>query len=147
MMTRITAMGSNYKQLFQALPEESVPSYLCERILGAVQKEHARQQRVRLVISSLAGTGSLVGLVFAIPALIRAASVTGFSSFASLLVSDGDFITSHFGSFIYPLLEALPGFEVTVTLFLLAVFLVSLRNFVRGISTTRLFGSVHATSM
>jgi hypothetical protein len=141
-------MGSNYKQLFQALPQEPVPTYLCERILGAVQQEHTRIQRVRLVISSLAGTGSLVGLVFAIPALIRAASVTGFSSFASLLVSDSDLFTSHHGAFVYPLLEALPGFEVTVTLFLLAVFLVSLRNFVRGISTIPLFGtsSMHATS-
>jgi hypothetical protein len=139
-------MGSNYKQLLQALPQEPVPTYLCERILGAVQQEHARIQRARLVISSLAGTGSLVGLVFAIPALIRASSVTGFSSFASLLVSDGDLFTSHLGTFLYPLIEALPGFEVTVTLFLLAVFLVSLRNFVRGISTTPLFGTttIHA---
>ena len=140
-------MGSNYKELFQALPQEPVPAYLCERILDAVQTEHTRVQRVRLVISSLAGTGSLVGLVFAIPALIRAASVTGFSSFASLLVSDNDLISSHLGAFAYPLLEALPGFEVTVTLFLLAVFLVSLQNFVRGISTTDLFGKsvMHAS--
>ena len=141
-------MGSNYKELFQALPQEPVPAYLCERILGAVQMEHARVQRVRLVISSLAGTSSLMGLVFAIPALIRAASVTGFSSFASLLVSDNDLISSHLGAFAYPLLEVLPGFEVTVTLFLLAVFLVSLRNFVRGMGTANLFGNhlTHAST-
>ena len=132
-------MGSNYKELFQALPQESAPAYLCERILGAVQTEHARVQRVRLVNSSLAGTSSLVGLVFAIPALINAASVSGFNSFASLLVSDSDLIRTHMGAFMYPLLEALPGLEVTVTLFLLAVFLVSLQNFVRGISTIDLF--------
>lgn len=136
-MLRIESMGNNYDRLFQALPRETVPEYLCERIYRAVLRERERYERARLVISSLFGASSLVGLVFAFPALLNAAATSGFSTFASLLISDNDLLVSHFSTFAYSLLEALPGFEVTITLFLVAVFLVSLQNFVLGLSDFR----------
>ncbi len=131
---RIEDMGNNYQRLFQVIPQETVPDYLCERIVGAVLRERERYERSRLVISSLFGASSLVGLVFALPALMAAAATSWFSTFASLLISDNDLIVSHFNSFALSLLEALPGFEVTITLLLLAVFLVSFQNFVLGLS-------------
>jgi hypothetical protein len=131
-------MGTNFDRLFQALPQESSPVYLCERIYLAILREREREsllwQRGRVIISSLSGISSLVGLMFALPALMSAATASGFSTFASLFVSDSDLVVSHFSSFGLSLLEALPGFEVTLTLFLLTVFLVSLQNFVRGLS-------------
>jgi hypothetical protein len=128
-------MGTDYEQLLKVLPQEIMPAYLCERICEAILHERARHERTRLVFSSLTGISSLVGLMLALPALVSAASASGFSTFASLFISDQDLILSHFSSFGLTLLEALPGFEVTVTLFLLAVFLVSLQNFVRGITS------------
>jgi len=135
-MNRSTAMEDTTESLFKALPRETPPSYLCERILQSVAQAHTRQRQVRLVVSSFCGASSLVALAFAVPALLSAASVTGFSSFASLLLSDNDVMISHFSSFALSLLEALPGVEVTVTLFLLAVFLVSLQNFVRSVGSS-----------
>jgi hypothetical protein len=126
-------MEDTFESLLQVLPRETPPSYLCERILSVVALEHTRQRRVRLVVSSFSGASSLVALAFAVPALIHAASVTGFNSYASLFMTDSDVMTSHFSTFALSIMEALPGFEVTVTLFLLAVFLVSLQNFVRNL--------------
>lgn len=131
---RIEYMGSNYERLFQALPQETVPEHLCERIQQAVLRERGRYERTRLVVSSLFGASSIAGLAFALPALMNAAATSGFGAFASLLISDNDLIVSHFSAFALSLLEALPGFEVTVTLFLFAVFLVSLQNFILGLS-------------
>jgi hypothetical protein len=125
-------MGSKFEQFFKIVPSKTPPQYLCERILLAVERERVRQARTRLAVSSLSGMSSLVGLVFALPALFRAADTTGFSTYAPLLISDSDMITTHFSTFVSPLLETLPGFEVTITLFLLAVLLVSFKNMVQG---------------
>jgi hypothetical protein len=81
--------------------------------------------------------------MLALPALIRAATASGFSTFASLFISDSDLVTSHLGTFGLTLLEALPGVEVTLTLFLLSVFLVSLQNFVRSIANGGLPHGTH----
>ena len=116
---RIKAMGTNYERLFQVLPQESAPAYLCERIFEAILRERDRNsilwERSRLVFSSLTGAGSLWGLAFALPALMRASDASGFTTFASLFVSDSDLLASHFSTFALSLLEALPGLEVTVT--------------------------------
>jgi hypothetical protein len=48
------------------------------------------------------------------------------------MVSDSDLVTSHFSTFGMSLLEALPGFEVTITLLLVAILLVSLRTVVQS---------------
>jgi hypothetical protein len=140
---RIEHMGRKIEQLFEVLPQDSLPSYLCERICLAIQREREKRslyrERARLMISSLTTAGSFVGLAFALPALMRAAEARNFSTIAGLFVSDSDVLTSHFSTFVLSLIEATPGFEVMVTLFLLAVFLVSLQNFifvlVRGVAT------------
>jgi hypothetical protein len=127
-------MGSNHEQLFEVLPQNSLPGYLCERICLAIQRERDKrilfEERSRLIVSSLTGTSSLVGLCVALPALLRAAAENNFTTIASLFISDSDLIASHFSTFMLSLIEAIPGFEVMATLFLLAVFLVSLQNFI-----------------
>jgi hypothetical protein len=125
-------MGSKFEQFFKIVPDNTSPEYLCERILMAIERERVRQGRARLAISSLSGISSLVGLVFALPALFRAADTTGFSSYAPLMISDSDIFVSHFSTFAASLLETLPGFEVTLTLVLFAVLLVSFKNIVQG---------------
>ena len=136
-------MGTNYDRLFKVLSHDSIPTYLCERICEAIVRERERstllRERTRFITSSLSGISSLVGLMFALPALLRAADVSGFSTFAGLFMTDGDVLATHLNTFALSLVEAFPGFEVTVTLFLVAVFLVSLHNFVRSISSTPLF--------
>ncbi len=142
LFARIRDMGTNFDRLFQALPQESQPNYLCERIYLAILSERERNsrmwERARIIISSLSSISSLVGLMFALPALIQAATESGFSTFASLFITDSDLVVNHFNSFGLSLLEALPGFEITLTLFLVAVFLVSLQTIARGLSSNSL---------
>jgi hypothetical protein len=134
---RIESMGSNYKRLFQALPPVAVPEYLGERIHQAVLRERERREHVRLAVSSLSGAGSLVGLAFALPALLNAAVATGFSTFASLVISDTSLVAGNFNAFVLSLLSAVPGLEVTATLFFTAAFLVSLKTLLEGLSRPR----------
>lgn len=115
-------------------PRESVPAHLCEQICQAITRERIRRERMRLIVSSLCGTSSLAGLVFALPALMQAASASGFLSYSQLLVTDSDFVFANVRTFVLPLLEALPGVEVSITLFLVAVFLVSVKNFVYSLA-------------
>jgi hypothetical protein len=131
---RIEDMGRKFEQLFEVLPQDSLPAYLCERICMAILREREKRslyrERARLFVSSLTGISSLAGLIVALPALMRAADANNFSTIAGLFVSDSDVLASHFSTFMLSLVEAIPGFEVMVTLFLLAVFLVSLQNFI-----------------
>ncbi len=135
-------MGSESSQRLPAFSHEECPSYLCEQICTALRAERARSARVGLISSSLAGISSILGLMFALPALVSAASQTGFTSFAALTVSDYDLVAKHFASFGLSLLEALPSFEVAVTLFFTAVFVVSLRSFVQSTITARFLHTV-----
>ena len=136
-------MGTNYERLFQVFAHEPMPTHLCERICEAIVHERERSslfwERSRFITSSLSGISSLVGLMFALPALIHAATLTGFSTFAGLFITDSDVLAQHLNTFGLSLIEALPGFEITLTLFLIAVLLVSVQNFAKSLARPHLF--------
>lgn len=121
-------MGSTNKYIYSTISRTSVPAHLCEQICQTIARERVRRERTRLIVSSLCGTSSLAGLVFALPALLQAASTSGFVTYSQLLISDTDLAVTNIRTFIVPVLEALPGIEVLLTLFLIAVFLVSFRT-------------------
>ena len=126
------------EQLLQALPSTTVPNYLCEQVLGAVARERAAFERVRLYVSSLITTASAVGSVFAVSAFIHAAGASGFTAFISLLGSDSTLIAGHFNTFLLTLLESLPAVETILMLFVLAVFLASLKGLAGNFPRLRL---------
>ncbi len=116
-----------YGRLFGVLPQTNAPAYLCERVSGAVSRERIRLARIRLVFSSGTTLVSLFGVVFAGRALITAMTMSGFSSYASLAVTDSGTVFANGQSFLFTLLESLPGPEVMLMLALLAVLIQSLR--------------------
>ena len=128
--TRTDTMGRDYERLFQAIPRMTAPSYLCERVLGAIERERILRKQATLVVSSLSCAISALGLVLAVRAFLAAASASGFTSFASLATSDSSLIAGHFSTFTLSLLESLPTLETTAVLFVIAVFLVSLKSLV-----------------
>lgn len=133
-MTRTKTMGRDITHNSAVFTHTPVPAHLCEQVCQAVLRERQRQARLRFIISSLCGTSSLVGLVFALPALLHAAQNSGFVSYSSLLLTDTQVALSHTNLFLVPVLEALPGIETITTLFLLSVFLVSVQSLVRSMS-------------
>ena len=120
-------MGREYERLFGALPKNSAPAYLCERVFGAIQRERVRILRRRLVFSSCTGVLSLLGAAFAVNALAAALRTSGFTDYASLIVSDHDAVFASGTAFFYTLLESLPGPETVLALVLIAVLIQSLR--------------------
>jgi hypothetical protein len=120
-------MGREYERLFGALPKNSAPSYLCERVFGAIHRERVRILRRRLVFSSCTGLLSLLGVTFAVNALAEALQTSGFTDYASLIVSDHDAVFASANVFLYTLLESLPGPETVTVLALLAILIQSVR--------------------
>ncbi|MFZ1987565.1 MAG: hypothetical protein WAV21_00825 [Minisyncoccia bacterium] len=120
-------MGSSHERLFGVLPNITAPAYLCERVLDAVARKRMRQVRIQLVLSSLSGMASFTGVIFAGRALMTALSQSGFTSYTSLLFSDGGAVMSYGQTFALSLLESLPGPEVAITLALVAILIQSLR--------------------
>ena len=120
-------MGREYERLFGALPQDSAPAYLCERVFGAIQRERMRMVRMRLVFSSCTGALSLAGFILAGKALLSAMTASGFLTYASLALSDSGTVMSTSHIYLLTLLESLPGPEVIVSLALLAVLIQSLR--------------------
>lgn len=120
-------MGREYERLFGALPKNTAPAYLCERVFGAIHRERVRTLRRRLVFSSCTAAASLFGAVFAIRAFATALEASGFTDYASLIVSDHDAVLASGNAFVYTLLESLPGPEAVLVLALIAVLIQSVR--------------------
>lgn len=120
-------MGREYERLFGALPKNSAPAYLCERVFGAIHRERVRILRTRLVFSSCTLLVSLAGTVAAVRALFTAMSASGFTSYASLAISDSSVVFGSGQSFLLSLLESLPAPEVMFSLALIAILIQSIR--------------------
>lgn len=110
---------------------EHAPDRLYERVMVAVGHARTRAVRIRLAISSLLIASSGIGTAFAVRATLRAASASGFDSFASLALTDTSIIVRHAQEFLLSLVETLPGIQVALSLLGISVLLVSVRSFVR----------------
>jgi hypothetical protein len=116
--------------LHEAL-QSDLPEDLTTRVRTALSRERARQARMAHTVRMLSGGISLIsfgGLFVSIQAFVSAASASGFTAYASLIVSDSSIVSAHFTSFFASLVESLPSIESTLVLALVAVFLVSLRS-------------------
>lgn len=110
---------------------EELPAGLSLRVQAALSAARIRQARMRHTLSLLSSGVSVISfasLFVSLKAFATAATASGFTAYASLLVSDSSVVSSHFMSFAEALAEALPSVETTITLALVSVFLVSLRS-------------------
>lgn len=114
--------------------DTQAPEGLYGRVVEAVGRARTRAARIRLAISSFFIASSTVGSFLAIKATIRAASASGFTSFASLALTDTSIIARHAQEFLLSLIETMPSIEVVLTLLGISVFLVSIRSFVRALA-------------
>src|SRR5262249_29998247 len=99
-----------------------------------------------LVFSSCAVAASFAGAILAVRALVEALASSGFTAYASLIVSDHDVVFASGNTFLATLLESLPGPEVVIALAVLAVLIQSLRVFV-GSLVDRSFLAQHTPSL
>lgn len=127
---RIPDMHQARTLLRQAL-QEDLPAGLSIRVTNALIRIRTRQARLRYAASSLSGAvclASFAGLFISLKSFLSAASASGFTAYASLMISDSSVVSGHLSSFLAGLVEVLPSAETTITLALVSVFLVSLRS-------------------
>jgi len=125
------ARPDRYSTLFAALPQETMPADLPVRIragITAARLRAARQRARSAIVLSGVSALSLGGFAYALTTLASAARLSGFTSYASLAFSDQNIVAANLSSFVFTLLESLPGFETMLALALLSVFLVSLAS-------------------
>ena len=109
---------------------EGMPEGLYEKTLLALGRARTRAARIRLALSGIFIASSTAGFAFAIQATVRVAAASGFTSFASLALSDTSIIARHAQEFLLSLAETLPGVQLAAALFTLSVLLVSVRAFI-----------------
>lgn len=139
---RIGYMHQGMNQLHEALRSD-LPEGLSARVADALTLMRARRARMQHAVRMLSAGlsfASFAGLFFSVQAFLQAATASGFTSYASLLVSDSNVIFAHLDLFFDGLAESIPAIESTLVLALVAVFLVSLRSAIGyGVQTRRHF--------
>jgi hypothetical protein len=126
-------MGNTEKQLNLAQIEP--PSGLGGAILEKIELARRRSLLMRRVFSIGADLVSLVAFIGASVTLVQAFRSSGFGSYLSLLLSDGQAVLSFWNEYLYSLAESLPLASIGVCLLSLFLLLASLRytsNFFNG---------------
>lgn len=119
---------------FRFAQHEQVPVELYGRVMAQVGRARTRAARIRIAFASLGIGASLAGSFIAIRATLEAAAASGFTSYASLALTDTSVIALHAQAFAFTLVETLPGVQVAFALFGLSVLLVSMRSLIRSLS-------------
>lgn len=124
---------SNYmdKKALFVIPSYAPRSGALERVLVAVS---AKQQasllwRVRIfAVTAVLSVGALVPMVIS---LANAFSTSNFTTYVSLIFSDGSVVSLYWKEVGASLLQSLPAVSLMLTLALIGTFLWSLRSMIR----------------
>jgi ABC-type microcin C transport system permease subunit YejE len=120
--------GESYKKLISRLPADEPSSDIITAVLGRIK--HARIVRARLH-AALHGSLIILAIIAFIPAvgnLMASADHSGFSSYVSLIVSDGSSMLGAWQPFVLSIVDSAPILEIGIILGLLLIFANSLRR-------------------
>ncbi|MFH1145832.1 MAG: hypothetical protein V1707_02615 [bacterium] len=107
-------------------------SDLFQRVMARiVREERLHDVRRRFMLFSILLVGSLATAIPAIQWLRTELAVSGFTAFISLALSDGRELVGNWQSFGTALLESLPVASLALTLFVIFIFLQSLKILIR----------------
>jgi hypothetical protein len=113
------------------------PAHLYGAVLSRLDQEKNRVREWKLRLSVTAALASMVSLVPATTLLMRGFSETGFSSYLSLLFSDGRAILSFWGEYLLSLIDSLPLAGLASFALALFVFLASIKYVISLINAPR----------
>ena len=123
----------NYKELFSQLREEKEDLALFTEIISKIDKYKKRAVTIRIVLFSCGFFGSIIAFIPVFHVLYNSLMQSGFINFVSLLFSDSKIVLSNFGSYALVLFENIPVMWLALSLFIMWVFLESLRYLLRNI--------------
>ncbi len=127
----------NYEKLFSQLKTVEPSKDLSTRLMFRYRQEQKRKilmRKVHLSIFFLITVISAVLLVPAVNSFLASSSQSGFSSFLSLLFSDFKIMVANWQIFALSLLESLPVLDLVILLFVIFIFLESLKFLAKDIN-------------
>jgi len=89
---------------------------LRQNIVSGIAREEYRQAKIYLLMSSLAFTASLAGVILSLKYLIKGFYESGFYQYLSLLFSGDSLVLNYLKELSYSLIETLPILEVAAFL-------------------------------
>lgn len=108
---------------------------ITEAVIAKIEKRETRLLWTRLVIYALSMTGTIVAMFPTVSYMSKEAEQTGFSSYLSLILSDGSYIFSHLKIFILSIGNSIPLTPIAITTTIILVFILSLGQMIRSFSS------------
>jgi hypothetical protein len=103
------------------------PTKLREIILLSIRKAEQRQARIYFAIAAITLLGSVIGLVFSLQYLLEALYASEFYSYATLVFSDPDMVSTLWQDVVISLAESLPVLLIIACLIAVGILLASMR--------------------
>ena len=135
-------MQDKLTKIFQKAKYESDPS-LASGIWLAITMREKRIAQYKLLAFALTGLASLGGLVPAFKILLGDFARSGFYEYFSLIFSDGRSILSYWKEFVFSLAESLPTMSIILTLSLIFILILSLKNLTKQIINNNPLGKTY----
>lgn len=129
-------MEKDYQRLFKTLKNPTVPTELQGLVLDRINSEIARLSRIRLAIFVPLLLVSSVAVVSSFQYLAQVTTESGFSSYLSIIFSDGSTMLSYWKEFLISLAETAPVFGATIFLGAILAFMGSLKVAIKNAQTT-----------
>ncbi|MFH0988344.1 MAG: hypothetical protein V1763_03150 [Parcubacteria group bacterium] len=104
---------------------QDLPDGLFSRVMNRIDVAKRRQiifNRVKLAVFSCALVASVIAFIPALQATLRGLTESGFTSYVSLIFSNGRDILTAWQSFSLAILESLPVAEIITTLVVVVAF-------------------------
>ncbi len=119
-------IDNSYKILFSKIPSEAPSQGLLNRIDQQINRSRILQSRIRAVMFITFSCVAIIACIPIIQNMITAMTNSGFSTYMSLLVSDGGYIMSSWKEFGMTLAESFPVLGATAVIATALVFTYSL---------------------
>lgn len=129
-------MEKDYRRLFATLENPAVPAGLQGLILERIDSEMRRLSRIRLAVFVPLVFLSSVAVVSSFQYLAQETAQSGFSTYLSILFSDGSNVLSFWKEFLLSLAEQAPIFGTVLFLGAILALVGSLRATLNSTQTT-----------
>ncbi len=108
-----------YKELFAQIPVEKTPPFVVAKIEAQINSAQIHRNLIRGTIYALITCGAIAACVPAITSMINAMVSSGFTSYASILLTEGTNVLSSWKELGMALIESLPMLSIMAVLALL----------------------------
>lgn len=138
-------MQNKLTKIFQKARHESDPG-LASGIWLTITMREKRMARYKLWAFALTGLASFEGLVPAFKILLGDFARSGFYEYFSLIFSNSGSILSYWKEFVFSLAESLPTMSIILTLSLVFILILSLKNLTKQINNNNSLGKTYGVA-